>query len=532
MARLRPTAAKLLSPVTDAPISYGRELLASVVVFLVALPLCMGIAIASGVPPARGLITGIIGGLVVGSLSGSPLLVSGPAAGLAVLVWQAVEAFGIERLGVLVLGAGLVQLVCGLSKLGRWFRAVSPAVVQGMLAGIGLLILASQFHVMVDDVPRDAGWKNLLSIPEAIYKGVVPQPSTPMHHLAAGIGLGTLIVLVTWNLWRRPSFLRPIPGPLVAVAAAACVQAALNWEIKHVEVPDDLLDSVALPSLAAFAGLLDLRLIGEIFAFAIIASAETLLSAVAVDKLHGGRRSNFDRELTAQGLGNTLCGLCGALPMTGVIVRSTANVESGARTRLSAILHGAWLLAFVAALPTVLQRIPVASLAAVLVYTGYRLVNPKAMRELYQAGRGELAVYLITVIGIVATDLLTGVIMGIVAALLKLVWHFTRLEVVVERSADGQRADVRLYGAATFVQLPRVASTLESVTDVREVHVHLDAVAYIDHGTLDLLRSFERSHRDTGRHIEIDWTESELRTDGRAIPRAGREVAQVSADRD
>ena len=529
MATGKPSSllAKLLNPVSDEPVSFGRELLASVVVFLVALPLCMGIAIASGVPPALGLITGMIGGLVVGSMGGSSLLVSGPAAGLAVLVWQFVERFGVERLGVVVLLSGAIQLICGVTKLGRWFRAVSPAVIQGMLAGIGLLILGSQFHVMVDDTPRDAGWKNLLTIPEALRKGLVPQEGAPMHHLAAGIGLLTLIILVGWSLWRRPKVLRPVPGPLVAVVVATAVQALLNWDIKHVNVPTSLFESLNTPPLSAFSSLLDPRMLGSILAFAVIASAETLLSAAAVDKMHRGKPSNFDRELAAQGLGNALCGLLGALPMTGVIVRSTANIEAGARTRMSTVLHGVWLVSFVAALPFVLKMIPVASLAAVLVYTGYKLLNPTAMRELYRVGKGEFAVYVITLVGIVATDLLIGVLLGVGAAVLKLVFHFTRLDIVIKHSQDNRRVDVQLFGAATFVQLPRLAAALENLDRDKEVHVHLGGVAYIDHGCLDLLRSFERTHRDAGSVIEIDWDGSPAQTTSRPLAKEGHEQANA-----
>jgi MFS superfamily sulfate permease-like transporter len=508
-----------LSPVTDEPVSYGRELLASVVVFLVALPLCMGIAIASGVPPALGLITGVVGGLVVGSVGGASLLVSGPAAGLAVLVWQCVQDFGLERLGFVVLGAGVIQLTCGICRLGRWFRAVSPAVIQGMLAGIGILILSSQFHVMVDDAPRDAGWKNLISIPEAIQKGVVSQAGAPQHQLAAGIGMLTLVVLVGWNVWR-PRPLRAVPGPLVAVVAATALQAVLGWDIKHVSVPGNLLGALTIPAFGELRALLDWRLAGEALTFAVIASAETLLSAAAVDKLHGGARSNFDRELAAQGVGNAICGVLGALPMTGVIVRSTANVESGARTRLSTVLHGAWLLAFVLALPFVLQMIPVASLAAVLVYTGYKLVNVAAARDLYRAGRGELMVYLVTAIAIVGTDLLIGVLSGLGAAVFKLLWHFARLDVVVKDDATQQRTDMRLFGGATFVQLPKLAEALERVPVGWTVHISLSSVAYIDHACLDLLRNFERSRREAGATVLIDWSEPVAR-------RANRPLAEV-----
>jgi MFS superfamily sulfate permease-like transporter len=517
-----------LSPVQEGPISYARELLASVVVFLVALPLCMGIAIASGVPPALGLVTGILGGLVVGAFGGSPLLVSGPAAGLSVLVWQAVRDFGPERLGLIVLGVGLIQLVCGVSKLGRWFRAVSPAVIYGMLAGIGILIFASQFHVMVDDVPRDQGWKNLLSIPEAVGKGLAPRAGAPMHHLAAAIGLLTLAVLVGWNMWR-PRSLRSVPGPLVAVVVATSLQAVLGWDIQHVAIPEFVGDALRIFRFSDLAGFSNLKLVGECLAFAAIASAETLLSAVAVDRLHGGKRSDFDRELTAQGLGNVLCGLLGALPMTGVIVRSTANVESGARTRLSTMLHGLWLLALVFGFPSVLRLIPVSSLAAILVYTGYKLVDVRAIRALYRIGIGELAVYLVTAIAIVATDLLTGVVAGIVAALIKLLWHFARLDVVVERDQRARRADVRLFGAATFVQLPKLADSLEGLERGLEVHIDLSHVVYIDHGSLDLLRSFERAHRDAGGSVWIDWNNSAARHSDRSLARAAKNEQRPSA---
>lgn len=517
MADLKQTLSKHFGTVTGEPFSFGRELLASVVVFLVALPLCMGIAIASNVPPALGLITGMVGGLVVGFFAGSPLQVSGPAAGLAVLVWQLIEQFGLGMLGVVVLGAGLIQFVCGLSRLGRWFRAVSPAVIYGMLAGIGVLIFSSQFHVMVDDKPRGDGVQNLLSIPEAIHKGLIPREGTPSHHLAAAIGLLTLIILVAWNTWKRPGWLKPVPGPLVAVVVATSLQAVVGWNIDHVSVPENLGAALNMPAIPAFASITNPAVIGQMFAFAFIASAETLLSAAAVDKMHDGARADFDRELTGQGIGNMICGVLGALPMTGVIVRSTANVEAGAKTRLSTILHGTWLLSFVAALPFVLSMIPVSSLAAVLVYTGYRLVNPKAIRQLYDAGVGELVIYGVTVVGIVTTDLLTGVLMGVGVAVLKLVWHFTHLDVVVERDAQAKRADVQLFGAATFVGLPKLAEALEKLHPNDEVHVHLEHVAYIDYACLELLRGWERQHRDTGGTAIVDWDASASRRDPRPL---------------
>src|SRR5262245_25707634 len=253
------------------------DFLASIVVFLVALPLCMGIANACGLPPALGLITGIVGGLIVGFLAGCPLQVSGPAAGLVVVVAGIVgdERFGatqqerIAMLGVIVLGGGALQVIAGLCHLGQWFRAVSPAVIEGMLAGIGVLIFASQFHVMVDDSPREDGVANILSIPEAVYKGLVPQEHPPQkgesekvwqaeavrqvnHRHAAQLGVLTILVLVLWKL-LMPKKLQLLPAPLVAIVAATAVCLTLHYDVLRVTMPANLTDAITLPTAATLS---------------------------------------------------------------------------------------------------------------------------------------------------------------------------------------------------------------------------------------------------------------------------------------
>ncbi len=481
---------------------WRNDLLASIVVFLVALPLCMGIAIASGVPPAAGLITGIIGGLVVALLAGAPLQVSGPAAGLSVIVWELVNEYGLATLGIIVMIAGAAQLVAGLLKAGQWFRAVSPAVIHGMLAGIGVLIFASQFHVMVDDSPRGSGLENLISIPQAILKGIVPADGS-VHFQAAMIGIVTLLAIVLWRP-LAPGKLKVIPAPLVAVVVGTIVAAATRVGIARVEVPTNLLDAVQLPTMEALSTL-SWPLFTAGLALAFVASAETLLCATAVDKMHDGPRTRYDKELAAQGVGNMLCGLVGALPMTGVIVRSSANVEAGGKTRASAFMHGIWLLVFVAALPFVLQQIPVAALAAVLVFTGYKLVNVAAIRQLATYGKGEVAIYLATVATIVAVDLLSGVVLGIVLSLAKLLYTFSHLEVEMRERDGGESVDFFLRGSATVIRLPRLASSLEQVPANTELHVHLEELDYIDHACLDLLANWEKQHELTGGKLYVDW---------------------------
>lgn len=615
------------------PASLKNDFLASIVVFLVALPLCMGIAIASGAPVAAGLITGIVGGLIVGTLAGAPLQVSGPAAGLTVIVYEIVRQHGLPVLGLVVLLAGALQLTAGLFRLGQWFRAVSPAVIQGMLAGIGVLIFASQFHVMVDDAPKGSGLQNLVSIPAAIQKGLpwpefrsreerefrtaklqeigrlhqqqasiqeridetIPQELDPSqfaamtdvlapyetqqaaisseltdliadldgwlkaephahltrlheaasaaliksqaardslllhdlehvrqsqqeataaleelsaglknHDWAAKVGLLTIAVIVLWQSFA-PKRVKLLPGALIAVLLATGVAVSLSLPVLYVEVPDSLLDGVRWPSLTVLSEVSWAALIQSALVIAVVASAETLLCATAVDQMHNGPRTRYDRELCAQGFGNMICGFLGALPMTGVIVRSATNVHAGARSRLSAILHGVWLLVFVVGLGWMLRMIPTASLAGILVYTGYKLVNPKSIRELWAYGKGEVFVYAMTVAFIVATDLLTGVLVGIGLSAVKLLLTFARLKVRLELSDGGERGILRLDGAATFLRLPRLAAELERVPAGCRLRIDTERLTFLDHACLNLLKNWARQHESHGGTVDLDW---------------------------
>jgi len=508
------------------------DFLASLVVFLVALPLCMGIAIASGVDPARGLMTGIIGGLVVGFLGGSPLSVSGPAAGLTVIVFDFLneqregylashaiaegatetarstleaEAFqhAILALGAAVFLAGAMQLVAGIFKLGQWFRAVSPAVIRGMLAGIGVLIFSSQFHVMVDDTPAASGVTNLLTIPRAVYKGLVPLDGST-HHLAAATGALTIIVILLWSRFA-PQRVRMIPAPLVAVIVATIFAMVTQLNVINVEVPTNMLERVALPTTESLPLLLQAPVIVAAIVLAVVASAETLLCATAVDQLHSGPRTNYDRELFGQGAGNMLCGLVGALPMTAVIVRSSANVQAGAKSPLSAILHGIWLLAFVAVLPGLLNYVPRACLGAILVYTGYRLMDPAAVRKLWKYGKSEVAIYAATVAVIVIEDLLTGILVGLGLSAAKLLYRFSHLSIALEHDETKRQAILHLEGAATFIRLPSLAAELEKLPPDYELRVDIQRLTYIDHACLDLLMNWAKQHEATGGTLVIDW---------------------------
>ncbi|MBX7073491.1 MAG: SulP family inorganic anion transporter [Pirellulales bacterium] len=513
------------SPLLSWRQTLGSDLLASVVVTLVALPLCMGIALAVGAPMSAGLVAGVIGGIVVGAIGGAPLQVSGPAAGLIVIVIEVLARYGtvdgqfsLQRgmlaLSVAVTLAGLMQLAAGWLRLGQWFRAVSPAVIDGMLAGIGILIVATQIHLMVDDPTKRAhGLDYLLSIPQAIEKGLYPLDDS-QHHRAARIGVITIGVILLWSRlpWKK---LRYLPAPLVAVATAAAIANWGGWKISYVQFHGGLAEGLTLLNPLAAPQVLDYSLLLTSVAIAFVASAETLLCATAVDQLHTGPRTRYDRELAAQGVGNFLSGLLGGLPITGVIVRSATNVQAGAKTRLSAMLHGVWLLLLVAAFPGLLELVPQAALAAVLVYTGVRLVNLHAITGLWKQGRAEVLIYLATVAGIVIEDLLTGVAIGVVLSAIRILWIVTRMQIKVRHDNSNQRIEVGIRGNATFLRLPRLAGALENIEPGTTVTVNLERLSYVDHACAQLLESWAVQHEAAGGHVEINYQTLEIKLRGK-----------------
>ncbi|MEV7008670.1 SulP family inorganic anion transporter [Streptosporangium sp. NPDC051022] len=469
-----------------------RDLAASVVVFLVALPLCVGVAVASGVPAELGLVTGIVGGLVTGMLPGSSLQVSGPAAGLTVLVFEAVREYGVSALGVLVLAAGLLQLLMGALRFGRFFRAISVAVVEGMLAGIGLVLIAGQLYAMADVKAPAGGLEKILGLPGMLAGTLGSETSL----IAFGLGAGTIAVLVLWN--RLPKTVRAVPAPLAAVALATAVSALLALPVAKVEVKG-LLDVIRMPSLddvgqlaGAGAGV-----VGTVLAFTLIASAESLFSAAAVDRLHDGPRTQYDRELMAQGAGNTVCGLLGALPMTAVIVRSAANVQAGARTKASRVLHGAWLLLFAALLPAALGVIPIAALAGVLVYAGCKLIPVREMGVLWREHRGEVLILVTTAAAIVLVSMFEGVLIGLTLAVAKTAWDISHIRVEVVDKGSGP-IQAHLTGNATFLRLPKILETLEALPQNRPIELDLTGLRHLDHACRTSLENWAAHHSAEG----------------------------------
>jgi MFS superfamily sulfate permease-like transporter len=341
----------------------------------------------------------------------------------------------------------------------------------------------------------------------AIFGGLFPLNGSK-EEAAALVGAITMGVILLWERFR-PARLKLVPGALLGIGAATTVAQVLHLGVNRIRVPDNLVQMISLPNVDALDGMSLSSVIGTALALAFIASAETLLSAAAVEQMQTRWKTNYDRELTAQGVGNMLCGLVGALPMTGVIVRSSTNVQAGAETRRSAILHGVWMLISVVVLASILRMIPTASLAAVLIFVGIRLVKPSEVRKLARFGKVPVLIYFASMATIVATDLLTGVVVGVALSLLRLLYTVTQLEARIED--QGGDTHVHLSGIGTFISIPKVTQALDQVKLQGAVYVHCAGLRYIDHACIEVIESWTERREQNGQHIHIEMEKLHLR---------------------
>ncbi|UOZ11171.1 bifunctional SulP family inorganic anion transporter/carbonic anhydrase [Amycolatopsis sp. WQ 127309] len=463
------------SPLETFKQNLKHDLPASIVVFLVAVPLSLGIALAAGAPVLAGLVSAVVGGLVASVFGGSPLQVSGPSAALTVVLADTIATHGWPVTCAITVAAGLLQILFGLTRTARAALAVSPAIVHGLLAGIGVTIVLGQLHVVLGGTAQGSALANVVALPRQI---------AAHHDQAVLIGVVTLAVLLAWP--RLPAVVRRVPAPLAAIALATGLSVLTGMTLPRVDLP------AGLPSLHLVPRLPDGGWGGFALAavtIALIAGLESLLSAVSVDKRRGGPRTDLDRELVGQGMANVAAGALGGFPVTGVVVRSMTNYEAGARTRMSAMLHCAWILAACLLLTGTLRLIPLAALAALLVYVGTKLVNPAAIKDVRR--HGDLPVYVVTLAGAVAVNLLTGVAAGILLALALMLRRMIFSGIHVEKHGDSHR--VVIEGALTFLSVPRLTRVLAEVPAHAEVTLEL-LVDYLDHAAFDCLRGWQQAH--------------------------------------
>ena len=473
--------------------SLKKDFLASVIVFLVAMPLAIGISIACGLPIYCGIISGIIGGIIVGALSGNSLQVSGPAAGLILIVVDIIHTLGIEKLFLIIFVVGLMQILFGFLSLGKWFRAISPAIIQGMLAGIGISIFLSQFHIMLDSKPQNTFIANILDLGRVIYHSVLPMNGSA-HHLAAMVGLLTICIIVVWDLLPFKK-LKAVPSALVAVIIASLFANFMHFDINYIQVGQNFWSEAIFIKPSLFAHILDLKVLISALVITFIASAETLLTSTAIDKMSSKSKTDYDKEIIAQGVGNALSGVVGGLPITGVIVRSAANINADAQTRMSTILHGLWILLFVSFFPAILNYIPISSLAAILVYTGYKLVDIQAAKHILKLSKGEFAIYIITLVAILFTNLFEGILAGFFCALIKSAYKVLKVDIDTEYDEQTNTITAKIPGHITFIQLPTLIEALERLPKDKNITLCAERLHYIDHACIDFIKEWEKGRR-------------------------------------
>jgi len=493
------------------------DLPAGLVVFFVAVPLCLGIALASGAPLFSGLLAGIIGGIVVGALSGSPLGVSGPAAGLAVIVAGAIESLGtFEAFLVALVLAGLLQIALGIARAGVLAYFFPSAVIKGMLTGIGLLIVLKQ-------IPHALGWDanphGDLAFFQRDDETTFSELLRAFQHIDASavlIATGSLGILILWDrvMVQRAKIFHLLQGPLVAVSFGIAFQLlALRFRPDWAIAPEALVQVPVINSLAEAGALIttpDWSQLGspEIYltalTLAIVASLETLLCVEATDKLDPDKRvTPTNRELVAQGVGNTLSGLVGGLPVTQVIVRSSANIQSGARSKSSAIIHGLLLLVSIGLIASVLNLIPLAVLASILLVVGYKLAKPSLFVSMYRLGASQFTPFVITVAAILLTDLLLGVLIGLAVGVLVILYrsYMNSHWVEVNESDDavsGHLVRLRLADQVSFLSRGAILRQLTEIPDGSHVEIDMSRNLFIDHDVLEILEDFEQSASNRG----------------------------------
>jgi MFS superfamily sulfate permease-like transporter len=479
----------------------GSDLPSAIVVLLVALPLCLGIALGSQAPLFSGIIAGIVGGIVIGSLSGSHLSVSGPAAGLTVIVASAIlklPTFEAFLLSVVI--AGIFQLLLGFLKAGILGDYVPNSVIKGMLAAIGIILILKQFPHLVGYDKDFEGDESFASGDENTFTGLFHSFSY-FSQGAIIIGGISLLILIFWEqgFMKKQKLVKYIPGPLVVVILGVWINELLKQNYPAIALGTSHLVTLPIAASAqelwSFVRFPDLHHINNPLVWstavtlAIVASLETLLGIEAIDKLDPYKRvTPTNRELKAQGVGNMVSGLLGGLPLTSVIVRSSANYASGAKSKMSTIYHGIMLFVCVAFIPGILNMIPLSALAAILIFTGYKLAKIPLIREFYNKGWDQFVPFVVTIIAILFTDLLIGIVIGLIVGLFYMIRSNFRSSVLVVN--DSNKYLVRLRKDVSFLNKPIIKRKLEEVPENSYVLIDATRADFIDKDVIDVVNEF------------------------------------------
>ncbi|MFI7452906.1 SulP family inorganic anion transporter [Nonomuraea sp. NPDC049714] len=482
------------------------DLPASLVVVLIAVPLSLGIALAAGAPLAAGLVAAAVGGIVAGWLGGSPVQVSGPTASLTVVIAGLVHTYGWRATCAITILAGAVQLVLGVFKAARAALAVSPAVVHGMLAGVGIIIALAQLHVVLGGRPQHSALANLTQLPGQILD---------LHGHKVMVGVLTVTVLLLWG--RLPKHVKAVPAPLAALLVAAGTAWVFGWNVTRIDL-SGAITAWAPPQLPQGDWH---HVAGAALLIALLAGAESLLCCVATDSMHPGRRADLDRELSGQGVANVVSGFLGGLPVAGVIVRSTTNIRAGARSHWSAILHGVWVLLFALFLGGTIHYIPMEALAALLVFIGIRTISLGHIRKVH--GHNEVPVYAVTMAGVILIGLAEGVLAGLALAALLALRRLTRVTVDKREEPDG-RLHTTVSGSLTFLGVPRLTQELRAIPAGATVDLDLN-IDFMDNAAFEALHNWRQDHEQLGGTVTID----ELHDEWYALAASGARMSPAKS---
>ena len=514
--------------------NWQYDAMSGFLVFLIALPLCLGIAMASNFPPQAGIITAIIGGLLVSRINGSFVTINGPAAGLIVVIFDSVQELGkgdamagYKYTLAAIVCASVIQTLMGYFKAGKLSAFFPSSVVHGMLAAIGIIIMSKQIHTLLGVKP-DA--KTLFQT-----IGQIPHSFVELNPEVALIGGIGLVILIVWSFLKN-RYLKMIPGPLVVVLVGLALGQYYDLEHEHIYMflhDDPILPHheytigpkflVAIPEhFAAGFSFPDFSLIGtlefweQVITICLVGSLESLLSAAAVDKLDVYKRySDLNRDLTAVGIGNTISGLVGGLPMIAEIVRSSANVNNGGRTAWSNFFHGLYMLVFVALFPRLIHEIPLASLAALLVFTGYKLASPQEFMKTLAIGYEQLVVFVITIIGVLATDLLIGVAIGMVAEFIVHLLRSVNWQDVLKLYFEVKETEPGVFrisvdGAAFFANFLSLKSELSAMPEGKTLIFDFSEAETVDHTVMEFIHDFCEDYERRGGHYQIRGLERHI----------------------
>ncbi len=516
---------------------YKTDATSGFLVFLIALPLCLGIAMASGFPPLAGVLTAIVGGLLVGFFSGSYLTIKGPAAGLIAIAASAVDSLGQGDMTAgyrltlaIVVVAGILQIIFGLLRAGSLGEFFPASVVHGMLAAIGIIIISKQIHIMLGVKPNGKEPLELL--------GEIPESIASLNPKIAFIGIISLLILILMQLIKHP-LIKKIPAPLVVVIIAILIGRFFELDHEHdyifsnhsyhvgtnflVNLPDNILSGITFPD---FSKIFTAASVQYIIIFALVGSLESLLTVEAIDYLDPyKRKSNANKDLLAVGVGNVVCGLIGGLPMIAEVVRSSANVSNGAKTRWANWFHGLFLLLFVALLPQLIHQIPLAALAAMLVVTGYRLAAPSHFKHAWKIGKEQLLIFVVTVIVTLATDLLLGVAAGILVKYLTLWLRGASLKNVFQAHAyidykSDNEVVVHVEGDSMFTNYLSFKKKIKQIPASKKIIIDFSKTHIIDHTFFERVHHLQHEYERNGGSVQL--TGIEHHQPFSAHPMAGR----------